>query len=442
MPIPKNSPSIEKRRLSDVVFDSMRDQIIRGDLEPDQELSDPFVMRHTGASRSTAREVVDRLVMAGFVVSPPRRASRVAPLDHARVRQQIEVLAALHSAIARDMVPALTDAEVASLVASRGFGPTGPSLDSFARPLLTDWTAMFANRVVRDIEAEIHPHIERAVRLGAALPDNFFDDTQRSRAIDALERRDGESVATSVAEYFAAIADTVAPAEQRGATEPEPDLIAPHLLWSQVFDVLVERILDGTFVPDERLDDGELAEWVGVSRAPVRQALSRLVVAGLAVEDGGDFLVAPNDNAISAEVGWVTGVLHTLAASRIVARIDDAGVARFRMMLEEMRPLKGDPAAYGRLAFPFLNELNRDDVNAVARDIVERQTAQRVRYFAHFPPVDPIEESFAHAESMVEGLAMRDTQRVLAGMDGIYRSVSVAYMEIVRPRLLADIRTW
>lgn len=60
------------------------------------------------------------------------------------------------------------------------------------------------------------------------------------------------------------------PLEPRGA-----------VLGDEVYALLGEAILDGRLRPGERLRDQELAERLGVSRTPVREALQRLERAGL-----------------------------------------------------------------------------------------------------------------------------------------------------------------
>jgi DNA-binding GntR family transcriptional regulator len=59
--------------------------------------------------------------------------------------------------------------------------------------------------------------------------------------------------------------------------------LAPRgvVLGDEVYARLGEAILDGTLAPGERLRDHDLAEWVGVSRTPVREALQRLERVGL-----------------------------------------------------------------------------------------------------------------------------------------------------------------
>lgn len=49
-----------------------------------------------------------------------------------------------------------------------------------------------------------------------------------------------------------------------------------ELLRDSAYASLRDAIVDGTLLPGERLNDGELCEWLGLSRTPVRDALHRL----------------------------------------------------------------------------------------------------------------------------------------------------------------------
>ena len=89
-----------------------------------------------------------------------------------------------------------------------------------------------------------------------------------------------------------------------------------------VFDRLRRWILEGEYEPDERLVEEQLAERLGVSRTPIRQALTMLEAEGL-VE------IAPNRGAtvcsFSAEEVWdiydLRAVLEGHAARRAAGRI-------------------------------------------------------------------------------------------------------------------------
>ena len=57
--------------------------------------------------------------------------------------------------------------------------------------------------------------------------------------------------------------------------------VGRSLLRDDVYKRLRDAIVEGTFAPGEQLKDGELAEWLGVSRTPIREALLRLANRGL-----------------------------------------------------------------------------------------------------------------------------------------------------------------
>lgn len=50
---------------------------------------------------------------------------------------------------------------------------------------------------------------------------------------------------------------------------------------SLVLNQLQDWIIEGVLKPDEKINDGELAEALGVSRTPVREALQILELSGL-----------------------------------------------------------------------------------------------------------------------------------------------------------------
>lgn len=66
---------------------------------------------------------------------------------------------------------------------------------------------------------------------------------------------------------------------------PVPQSATPNaprtLLRDVVYNQLLAAIEDGTLEPGERLNDADLTSWLGVSRTPVREAISRLESEGL-----------------------------------------------------------------------------------------------------------------------------------------------------------------
>jgi DNA-binding GntR family transcriptional regulator len=101
-------------------------------------------------------------------------------------------------------------------------------------------------------------------------------------------------------------------------------------------------ILTGEYGPDERLIEEQLAEGLGVSRTPVRQALTMLEAEGL-VE------IMPNRGAtvcsFSIEDVWdiydLRAVLEGHAARRAAGRIERRELERLRQLAGEMEGLPG-----------------------------------------------------------------------------------------------------
>src|SRR5919197_6715937 len=62
----------------------------------------------------------------------------------------------------------------------------------------------------------------------------------------------------------------------------ESELIQKRPLKEDIFDVLHEKIISGTYKPGDWLRQEDIATQLGVSMTPVREALDLLVSAGLA----------------------------------------------------------------------------------------------------------------------------------------------------------------
>src|ERR671920_254844 len=62
----------------------------------------------------------------------------------------------------------------------------------------------------------------------------------------------------------------------------ETDLVQKRPLKEDIFDVLHEKIISGTYKPGDWLRQEDIATQLGVSMTPVREGLDLLVSAGLA----------------------------------------------------------------------------------------------------------------------------------------------------------------
>jgi DNA-binding GntR family transcriptional regulator len=116
-----------------------------------------------------------------------------------------------------------------------------------------------------------------------------------------------------------------------------PD-VSRRLLRDDVHGRLRDAIIDGTFAPGEQLRDQELAEWLGVSRTPVREALLRLAAAGLVVaRPGRSTVVSTLDARSLREARDVVAAMHELAVREAVASLTSADVEQMRAANEQFR---------------------------------------------------------------------------------------------------------
>ena len=114
---------------------------------------------------------------------------------------------------------------------------------------------------------------------------------------------------------------------------------AQHLpLRDQVLAALRTAIIDGDYLPGERLTEDRLAEDFGVSRNPVREALRVAEAEGFVVilPRRGAVVASPSSGTI-ADMFAVRERLETLAARLAAERATAADVASLRALLDQGR---------------------------------------------------------------------------------------------------------
>lgn len=98
-----------------------------------------------------------------------------------------------------------------------------------------------------------------------------------------------------------------------------------------------ERVIDGTFAPGEQLGEIALAEQLGVSRGPVREALQRLIQEGLLESrpHRGVFVIELGRGDV-VDVYRARAAIEKAAASILVERREPATFARLERLVERM----------------------------------------------------------------------------------------------------------
>jgi DNA-binding GntR family transcriptional regulator len=108
-------------------------------------------------------------------------------------------------------------------------------------------------------------------------------------------------------------------------------LVSRSLLRENAYQAIRDAIVDGTLAPGERLTDGDLVEWLGVSRTPVREALARLEQAGLVRTKPGRYtIVSPLDVRAARAAQSVTAAMHELAVREAIPGLSAAEIDAMR----------------------------------------------------------------------------------------------------------------
>lgn len=164
--------------------------------------------------------------------------------------------------------------------------------------------------------------------------------------------------------------------------------VGRSLLRDNVYRRLRDAIVDGTFTPGEQLKDGELADWLGVSRTPIREALQRLASSGLVVAVPGRSTTVTAINAAAArDARDVIGAMHSLAVRQVAGRLSESDLKRMRDA--NRRFVKAVKAGDVSAALDADEELHNVPVAALGNDalasVLERfgplvRRAERIRF--------------------------------------------------------------
>ncbi|MEU8240064.1 GntR family transcriptional regulator [Actinoplanes missouriensis] len=195
------------------------------------------------------------------------------------------------------------------------------------------------------------------------------------------------------------------------------ETVGRHLLRDAAYGRLRGAIVDGTLAPGVALKPDELAEQLGLSRAPIRDALARLAADGLVETKPQSYTrvteVVPQEVEDAAAV---VGAMHALAVQSIARRMTTD-------QLERMRDANARFAAAVAAGDVEAALAADDDVhaiplhgcgNAAAAATVERYTplVRRAERLLFTSP--QASRSVRLHDELIDALAARDATRAIA----------------------------
>lgn len=184
------------------------------------------------------------------------------------------------------------------------------------------------------------------------------------------------------------------------------------------YERLRDAIVRGDLVPGEKIKDADLAETLGLSRTPVREALTRLVESGLVESKPGVYtrVSTLNQHDVAANLA-VLKALDSLAMESAVPRLAERD---FRTMRQANRNFaaavdRQDAAKALAADDAFHQVIIEASGNPVIARVVEQLHPQLHRIlYRKFSALLGGEETFNHHEELILVCEQRDAQAAAA----------------------------
>ena len=204
----------------------------------------------------------------------------------------------------------------------------------------------------------------------------------------------------------------------------------------EVYATLLGLIVDGTLKPDERMRDKELAERLGVSRTPVREALKRLEDAGLVQTVASRWTrVSPVGLEEAEKLYPIVWSLEPLALSFARGRISASELeemrnANFRL---EQALNEADPVRASRADYDFHEVIVRSSENKeLARILGSLKLKLRRIEVLYFGGTVTAKKSVGEHENILDALRNGDYARAAAAIEANYKQSVERAFEHVR----------
>jgi DNA-binding GntR family transcriptional regulator len=164
-----------------------------------------------------------------------------------------------------------------------------------------------------------------------------------------------------------------------------PTVERPQRLSEYVYDALSEAIAEGKLPPGERLRVTQIAEALGVSRTPVREAFVRLKQQRLLSSNAsGAYFVADWDRETLWEIATLRAALESLAFSLAPQNLSQKDFNYLEGIIRKMGEMDADPNSsdYKRMAqFDF--QFHTYIWSRTGHDLLE-QALENIKPQAHY----------------------------------------------------------
>lgn len=189
----------------------------------------------------------------------------------------------------------------------------------------------------------------------------------------------------------------------------------------EVYNYLLQAIMEGRLEPGRQLDEKEISESLGVSRTPLREAINRLAQEGIVEEIPyrGNFVRKFSTREV-VDLYEVRTTLEMMAIRQAVERMSEEESARIASLVEQTAEAErlGDLEAYGRLDKQFHELIARCSGNQMLMQLLGSMSAQ-INIVRHM----------ANGSGKTAKKAQFDRERILAAVQSRDAEAAALFME-------------
>lgn len=193
--------------LSGRVFHKLREDILAGTYERDEELKEKTIGDELGVSRTPVREALRQLELEGLVTIVPNKGAYVVGISEEDIRDIYEIRARLEGLCAKRAAEHITAEQIAELEeniflvdfhAGKGNYSQVLELDNKFHEIL--YAASKSKMLKHELSA-FHHYVERVRRITLSMPERAVNSNEEHKKIvEALKSHDGtkaEALATT-----------------------------------------------------------------------------------------------------------------------------------------------------------------------------------------------------------------------------------------------------
>lgn len=185
------------------------------------------------------------------------------------------------------------------------------------------------------------------------------------------------------------------------------------------YQALRDAVLSGEMKPGARLNQDELAKRLGVSRAPIRDALNRLEAEGLVktLSRAGGVVVAEISEQEMVDIYELRTILDSASTRLACERMRDDDVTRLRGIVEETervtqaKDLNAIVQAHADFHYLIYAACGNAELARVARNLWDRSYRFRVMALSS---EENARRGLAQHKAILEAMEARDPERAAA----------------------------